>query len=167
MPINPPEPVDTAGKSPSPTASAPGAAGSPDWASRSPDPAIEAATEPPEEDEFLEQEYDASSTATTSVTSSVYAHTIEHGRRYRSFKNGRYPVPDDDIEQNREDMKHAMLLELTDGALHYAPIGDDPQLILDIGTGTGMAFPLPPFFFFDVRRLASVLSRVAAFFILY
>ncbi|CAI4213254.1 unnamed protein product [Parascedosporium putredinis] len=141
MPINPPEPVDT-GKSPSPTASAPGAAASPDWASRSPDPAIEAATEPPEEDEFLEQEYDASSTATTSVTSSVYAHTIEHGRRYRSFKNGRYPVPDDDIEQNREDMKHAMLLELTDGALHYAPIGDDPQLILDIGTGTaGDTYP--------------------------
>jgi hypothetical protein len=41
------------------------------------------------------------------------------------------------LEQNREDMKHAMLMELTDGKLLYAPIGDYPQKIVDIGTGTG------------------------------
>lgn len=46
-------------------------------------------------------------------------------------------IPNDDTEQSREDMKHAMLLELTDGKLFYAPIGDHPQQILDIGTGTG------------------------------
>jgi hypothetical protein len=99
-------------------------------------PAIEAASEAAGDDEF-----DATSElfedGTTSVTSSIYAHTYERGRRYQSFKNGRYPIPNDDVEQNREDMKHAMLMELTDGRLFYAPIGDNPQKIFDIGTGTG------------------------------
>lgn len=79
----------------------------------------------------------ASSSGSTSVTSSIYAHTFENGRRYQHFKNGRYPIPNDEDELNREDMKHAMLLELCDGALFFAPIGDRPQKILDIGTGTG------------------------------
>jgi len=92
----------------------------------------------PEEDEFeLNEGYETGSTGSTSVTSSVYAHTYEHGRRYQHFKNGRYPIPNDDEELNREDMKHAMLMELCDGQLFYAPIGDQPHLILDIGTGTG------------------------------
>ena len=64
-------------------------------------PAIEAASETGGDDEF-----DAISELfeddTTSVTSSVYAHTYERGRRYQSFKNGRYPIPNDDFEQNRE-----------------------------------------------------------------
>ncbi|KAL2138694.1 hypothetical protein VTI28DRAFT_6367 [Corynascus sepedonium] len=100
------------------------------------------AAEPDEvhdEDEFvLTDGYDTASTGSTSVTSSVYAHSIENGRRYQHFKNGRYPIPNDDEELNREDMKHAMLLELCDGALYYAPIGDNVQKILDIGTGTGI-----------------------------
>jgi hypothetical protein len=94
-----------------------------------------------EEDEFeltdLTDGYDTASTGSTSVTSSVYAHTIENGRRYQHFKNGRYPIPNDDEELNREDMKHAMMMELCDGRLFYAPIGENPQKILDIGTGTG------------------------------
>jgi hypothetical protein len=91
-----------------------------------------------DEDEFeLTDGYDTASTGSTSVTSSVYAHTIENGRRYQHFKNGRYPIPNDDEELNREDMKHAMMMELCDGRLFYAPIGENPQKILDIGTGTG------------------------------
>jgi hypothetical protein len=100
-------------------------------------PPIEAASEPGEfEDEFESTSEDFGDD-TTSATSSVYANTYERGRRYQCFKNGRYPIPNDDQEQNREDMKHAMLMELTDGKLFYAPIGDSPQKILDIGTGTG------------------------------
>jgi hypothetical protein len=92
----------------------------------------------PEEDEFeLTEGYEPASTGSTSVSSSVYAHTIENGRRYQHFKNGRYPIPNDDEELNREDMKHAMLMELCDGELFYAPIGEKPDKILDIGTGTG------------------------------
>lgn len=28
--------------------------------------------------------------------------------------SSRYPIPNDDAEQNRDDMKHAMMLELTE-----------------------------------------------------
>ncbi len=34
-------------------------------------------------------------------------------------------------------MKHAMVLHLCSGKLHYAPL-DNPQQILDVGTGTGI-----------------------------
>lgn len=95
-----------------------------------------------ESDEFEPEEWEeGSSNASTSICSSVYNHTYENGRRYHSYKHGRYPIPNDDLEQNREDMKHAMMLELTDGKLCYAPIGDHPQQILDIGTGTGELSP--------------------------
>ncbi|KAF4126530.1 Conserved hypothetical, protein [Geosmithia morbida] len=100
---------------------------------------LEPATEQGEEDEFnLIEGYETASTGSTSVTSSIYAHTYENGRRYAHFKNGRYPIPNDDQEQDREDMKHAMFMELMDGQLFYAPIGDDPRVILDVGTGTGL-----------------------------
>ena len=58
--------------------------------------------------------------------------------RYHYYRDGKYPIPNDDIEQNREDMKHAMVLELTDGKLVHAPIGDNPQKVIDLGTGTGI-----------------------------
>jgi SAM-dependent methyltransferase len=35
-------------------------------------------------------------------------------------------------------MLHAMMLEATNGKLFYAPIGDYPQKVLDLGTGTGI-----------------------------
>ncbi|KAJ9150145.1 S-adenosyl-L-methionine-dependent methyltransferase [Coniochaeta hoffmannii] len=103
-------------------------------------PPIEAATDndPEEEDEFATSDFDASTSASTSITSSVYSHAYENGRRYHQYRHGRYPIPNDDTEQNRDDMKHAMMLELTDGKLFYAPVGDNPQKIIDLGTGTGI-----------------------------
>jgi ubiquinone/menaquinone biosynthesis C-methylase UbiE len=35
-------------------------------------------------------------------------------------------------------MAHHMMTLATGGKLHLAPIGDNPQRILDIGTGTGI-----------------------------
>lgn len=61
-----------------------------------------------------------------------------NGRQYHRYRHGRYPIPNDDTEQNREDMLHNMMLEATDGKLYYAPIGDHPQKIIDLGTGTGL-----------------------------
>lgn len=76
--------------------------------------AIEPHSGPVDEDEFDPVDgWDASSSGSTSVTPSVYDHEYAHGRRYHSYRNGRYPIPNDNIEQNREDMKHAMMLELT------------------------------------------------------
>ncbi|WZH42870.1 S-adenosyl-L-methionine-dependent methyltransferase [Fusarium acuminatum] len=76
--------------------------------------------------------------SSTSINSSILQHTYENGRRYHRYRHGRYPLPNDEAEQNREDMLHAMMLEATDGRYFYAPVGDNPQRIADLGTGTGI-----------------------------
>ena len=81
--------------------------------SSSPSDMIEAEDGPVDEDEFVAEDWDARASDSTSMTSSVYAHTYEHGRRYHRFRAGRYPIPNDDVEQNRQDMMHALMLELT------------------------------------------------------
>lgn len=85
----------------------------------------------------------------------------ERGRRYHVFKNGRYPIPNDDIERDREDLKHAMLMELTDGVLFYAPVGS-PQSILDVGTGTGEPPARPSLRALPIARLLTRASRQAS-----
>ncbi|EXF85550.1 TAM domain methyltransferase [Colletotrichum fioriniae PJ7] len=80
---------------------------------------------------------DDSSNASTSLASSVRDYNFENRRRYHKFKEGRYMLPNDDQEQDREDMKHAMLVHVCEGALHNAPL-KSPQKVLDIGTGTGI-----------------------------
>lgn len=82
-------------------------------------------------------ETDSVDTASTSLTSSVRDYTFENGRRYHKFCEGRYNFPNDDSEQEREDMTHATMVNLCQ-RLHFAPIGKNPQNILDIGTGTGI-----------------------------
>ncbi|KAF2138077.1 uncharacterized protein K452DRAFT_234911 [Aplosporella prunicola CBS 121167] len=73
-----------------------------------------------------------------SLTSNVRDFVFENGRRFHKFREGRYLFPNDDQEQEREDMKHALVVTVMGNMLHYAPIGDNPQNILDIGTGTGI-----------------------------
>ncbi|OHE96805.1 methyltransferase [Colletotrichum orchidophilum] len=80
---------------------------------------------------------DSATNASTSVTSSVRDYMYENGRRYHRFREGLYNFPNDEVEQEREDMKHAMVKLLCNQKLHFAPIGEWPQQILDIGTGTG------------------------------
>lgn len=75
--------------------------------------------------------------ASTSISSSVRDYNFENSRRYHKFKEGAYVFPNDEPEQEREDMKHAMILHLCGGRLHLAPL-DNPQSILDVGTGTGI-----------------------------
>lgn len=100
---------------------------------------IESADEPPESDEFDPvADWDDLNLPPRDATTGVWQHVYENGRRYHLYKYGRYPIANDDIEQKREDMKHAMMLELTNGKLYFAPIGDNPKKILDIGTGTGI-----------------------------
>ncbi|KAI2604088.1 S-adenosyl-L-methionine-dependent methyltransferase [Hypoxylon fragiforme] len=47
------------------------------------------------------------------------------------------PIPNDETEQNREEIKHIAFLEITRGKYYFAPIGDNPQKIIDLGTGMG------------------------------
>ncbi|KAI1500204.1 S-adenosyl-L-methionine-dependent methyltransferase [Biscogniauxia marginata] len=92
-----------------------------------------------EEDEFEPSDYDETSISdSVTIGSSVYEHSYRNGRRYHRFRHGRYPIPNDETEQNREDMLHAMMLEATDGKLFFAPIQDSPHKIIDLGTGTGI-----------------------------
>lgn len=78
------------------------------------------------------------STATTSVASSIFSFTYANGRRYHSdrFKN-KYFLPNDEAEQERLDLYHHIFLMLLGGKLHLAPL-DNPQKVLDVGTGTGI-----------------------------
>lgn len=78
------------------------------------------------------------SSGSTSAESSVRDYMYENGRRYHRFREGAYNFPNDDVEQEREDMKHAMVKLLCGQKLFFSPIGDNPQEILDIGTGTGI-----------------------------
>ncbi|EFY92269.1 hypothetical protein MAC_01540 [Metarhizium acridum CQMa 102] len=70
-------------------------------------PVIEPGTE--SDDEFdLDSGLQGDDT-TASLASSIYtSFAYERGRRYQTFGDGQYPIPNDDLEQNREDMKHAM-----------------------------------------------------------
>jgi hypothetical protein len=95
-----------------------------------------------EDGEFSPSEFDAESLSnvsdSTSLNSSILQHSFVNGRRYHRYRHGRYPIPNDDTEQHREDMLHTMMLEATDGKLYYAPIGNHIQKIIDLGTGTGL-----------------------------
>ncbi|KAK4230952.1 hypothetical protein QBC38DRAFT_275609 [Podospora fimiseda] len=81
---------------------------------------------------------DTATNASTSLAESVRDYIYENGRRYHKFREGHYNFPNDDVEQQREDMKHAMVKMLCGQQLFFAPIGNRPQHILDIGTGTGI-----------------------------
>ncbi|KAF2085456.1 methyltransferase [Saccharata proteae CBS 121410] len=80
----------------------------------------------------------AESAASTSLSSSVRDYVFENGRRFHKFREGQYLFPNDDLEQDREDMKHALVVTVMGDKLHFAPIGETPQHILDMGTGTGI-----------------------------
>ncbi|TQN70634.1 Secondary metabolism regulator LAE1, partial [Colletotrichum shisoi] len=74
----------------------------------------------------------------TSLASRVMRHSHEGGRRYQSFLETIYPLPNDEPEQFREEMKHQMVKRLLDDNDYLSPIGNNPQKILDVGTGTGL-----------------------------
>jgi hypothetical protein len=88
---------------------------------------------------FSDTGYDTDSvkSAGTSMTPGSRAWSFENGRRYHAFREGQYNFPNDETEQDREDIKHAMMVKLCQ-VLHFAPIGTSPQRVLDMGTGTGI-----------------------------
>ncbi|RKK65352.1 hypothetical protein BFJ69_g16355 [Fusarium oxysporum] len=62
----------------------------------------------------------------------------DNGRRYHAFRAGTYLLPNDDTEQDRMDLAHHISRLLLGGELFRAPISDNPQRVLDLGTGTGI-----------------------------
>jgi hypothetical protein len=82
-------------------------------------------------------DFDTSSYA-TSLLSEVRDYSYENGRRYHSYRQGGYIMPNDKDEQDRQDLLHHVRNLALGGALFLAPIGKAPQRVLDIGTGTGI-----------------------------
>ncbi|KAL4891217.1 S-adenosyl-L-methionine-dependent methyltransferase [Aspergillus ambiguus] len=73
---------------------------------------------------------------TTSITSSAFKYQY-NGRRYHSYHEGEYVLPNDEQEQDRMDLSHHIYRMLLEGELNRAPI-KNPARVLDIGTGTGI-----------------------------
>ncbi|KKA30964.1 hypothetical protein TD95_001327 [Thielaviopsis punctulata] len=77
------------------------------------------------------------SMASTSIRQVNHEYIFENGRRYHWFKEGSYNFPNDDEEQENEHVKHTLVNMLFDDQLHFSPLDEEPQRILDLGTGTG------------------------------
>lgn len=77
---------------------------------------------------------------TASLTSSVLNYKFENGRRYHSYREGTYILPNDEPEQDRLDVLHHIFRIAIDGALYCAPLEENfqPNRVLDLGTGTGI-----------------------------
>lgn len=76
-----------------------------------------------------------------SISSALKNHIFEGGLRYHAYRDGKYAFPNDDIEQNRDDMKHTLTLMLCKRKHFLTPIDDILEkgaTILDLGTGTGI-----------------------------
>ncbi|KAK6220117.1 UMTA methyltransferase [Colletotrichum tabaci] len=79
---------------------------------------------------------DRISSYTASLTSSVVDYPVEYGRRYHAFRGGSYIAPNDELESDRLDMTHALIVRAIGNRLFLAPIEtENVHRILDIGTG--------------------------------
>lgn len=76
--------------------------------------------------------------ATASITTSILEYRTIQGRTYHSGRyNTEYFTPNDEQQSESVDITHHYLTLLLGGKLFVAPIGDDVEAVLDIGTGTG------------------------------
>ncbi|KAH8649020.1 S-adenosyl-L-methionine-dependent methyltransferase [Xylariales sp. PMI_506] len=62
----------------------------------------------------------------------------ENGRTWHGYKDGKYYLPNDSLEQDRLDLQHHLWGLLMDGELSWAPMKKPPSTVLDVGTGTGI-----------------------------
>ncbi|KAI1624783.1 S-adenosyl-L-methionine-dependent methyltransferase, partial [Exophiala viscosa] len=89
----------------------------------------------------IDDEAYAESTSTsyvTSIASEISRGILENERLYPQYGRHSYGMPVDEAEMDRMDLQHRKY-ELVIGDRHFlAPIGDCPQSILDLATGTGI-----------------------------
>ncbi|KAG9784220.1 hypothetical protein KCU88_g2848, partial [Aureobasidium melanogenum] len=75
---------------------------------------------------------------TTSLYSAIWEHVYENGRTYHGYRSGSYWGPNDDQANSNLDLFHHIFNLTLKGQLTLAPIGESPQRVLDLGTGTGI-----------------------------
>ena len=71
-----------------------------------------------------------------SLTSSVRKHVVDGHLRYHAYHAGQYAFPNDETEQFRDNLKHALTIHLCDGNYFYAPlhrIFEQGAEVLDLG----------------------------------
>ncbi|CAK7269792.1 hypothetical protein SEPCBS57363_003779 [Sporothrix epigloea] len=73
--------------------------------------------------------------STASLRSSLANHRDENGRKYHAFKDGRYLLPTDDEELERQEFQYTLCI-FTFGTLFLAPFTKADR-VLDIGCGQG------------------------------
>lgn len=80
------------------------------------------------------------STHSTSLKEQAFRFRHFNGRRYHAEQgNGtEYYLPNDELELDRLDLQHHLFLLTLKGSLHCAPLPQDIESVLDIGTGTGI-----------------------------
>lgn len=91
---------------------------------------------------------------TMSLTQSVLDYEYENGRRYHAYQAGKYPMPNDEQEQQRMDFQHHLYLMIFRGELYRAPLPPRINRALDIGCGTGKW----AFDFADLRPQTDVIA---------
>lgn len=96
--------------------------------------------EPDSATEFSDEAYAESSASSvlTSIASEIKKGREENGRIYATYGSQEYMLPVDEYELDRMDMQHHKYTLLQGDKLYLSPLHDDPQKILDIGTGTGI-----------------------------
>lgn len=85
---------------------------------------------------------------------------FENGRRYHAPASGRvvYPLPNDESEQERDDMKHKLALWMMHEKLLYAPVEEALRrggMVFDLGTFALLLSSLTPEAFIAFRTLHS------------
>lgn len=92
------------------------------------------------DDDDDEDAYAASTSTSylTSIASDIRRGIEENGRLYAAYGMHKAWLPIDDAELDRNDLQHCKLTLLLEDKLFIAPIGDNPQNILDLGTGSGI-----------------------------
>ncbi|KAF7554984.1 hypothetical protein G7Z17_g2522 [Cylindrodendrum hubeiense] len=97
-----------------------------------------AETDPVNEDDDSAVGVDTAS-STASITSSILQYRTINGRTYHSERgNAEYWTPNDEHHNESMDINHHLLSLSLKGKLFLAPLKDDVQKVLDIGTGTGI-----------------------------
>ncbi|CAI0642480.1 unnamed protein product [Colletotrichum noveboracense] len=83
--------------------------------------------------------YERISSYSASLVSSAISYPIEYGRRFHSFREGVYVLPNDTLEMERLNVTHNMVVRAIGDRLYLAPLEKEKiHKILDVGTGTGI-----------------------------
>ncbi|KAK0647979.1 S-adenosyl-L-methionine-dependent methyltransferase [Cercophora newfieldiana] len=99
------------------------------------DPAFIASTR--EDNDSSSAYSEAAPTSTASLSSSILHFRELHGRTYQNFTDSEYWQPNDERHNDSLDLNHHMFLLLNNNKLFHAPL-ENPQSVLDVGTGTGI-----------------------------